>query len=172
MDIIHSPLILTGLVISIHIANNDRHPLWLCELQKGFLKYSAEMGDLPEAADVYFMEGFNVKGSGPLHSDLTQLLEGCGGNISAAITNHGAVKKIGGSHTLRLYSYFLPCFEQIFLLFRALPSRGPVLSYRGGPSLRRPYAIIGSKGHLEGNLLLNWFVFGADNDRSCCYLIG
>lgn len=49
-----------GDAISLLVSNSRTNPVWLCEVQKGFLKYPATMGDLDKAAALYADK--NVKG--------------------------------------------------------------------------------------------------------------
>lgn len=48
----------TSIAVKVTVSHTSR--LWLCELQKGFLKYPAHMADLPEGAEVSIQ--YNSKG--------------------------------------------------------------------------------------------------------------
>ena len=76
------------------VTNSRRSPLWLCELQKGFLKYPATVGDLTEAADVYVVENFSDDDK-TRRPELWKLLEEGRGNLSALAVAQTDVKKIG-----------------------------------------------------------------------------
>lgn len=45
-----------GTTITIQVLVNNESPIWLCELQKGFLKYPVEYGDLTETVDLFTAE--------------------------------------------------------------------------------------------------------------------
>lgn len=51
----HSP----GSFISFQIPVKHLSPVWLCECQKGFLKYPSNMADLIDGADFYLQENVN-----------------------------------------------------------------------------------------------------------------
>mmetsp|Transcript_379 Transcript_379/g.426 ORF Transcript_379/g.426 Transcript_379/m.426 type:complete len:663 (+) Transcript_379:83-2071(+) len=100
----------SGLAIQLTIDNDFGSPLWLCQLQKGFLKYPPTMGDLSVAASVLAWQHWKQR-SQPESLKLQALLEAGKGNYSGEVA----------SHPLMRHMEFKPFTDQCYRTVSGLP---------------------------------------------------